>query len=657
MPAKTRKTGTSRKPASQNGVERMAAFGEGRRRTIIEKVLPAIDAGRYPIKRTVGDSVSVTCDIYADGHEVLGAALRYRHASEAEWRETPLNLVVNDVWSGEFTVEQLGYYHYTVVAWVDRFLTWEHQLERRVAAAQDVRIDLLIGAALVDEAAAAAPAEAARRLEGFSAALKDNRHEPAFDKELAALMAQYLPRRYASDYGRELSVFVDRERARFSSWYELFPRSTSPEPGRHGTFRDVIDRLPYVAGMGFNVLYFPPIHPIGRTFRKGKNNSVTAEPGEPGSPWAIGAAEGGHKSILPELGTLEDFKALIQAAHSYGLEIAMDIAFQCAPDHPYVSEHPEWFRARPDGTIQYAENPPKKYQDIYPFDFETSDWQGLWAELKSVFDFWIEQGIRIFRVDNPHTKSLRFWEWCIAEITAVHPDVLFLAEAFTKPKLMYGLAKMGFSQSYTYFTWRTGKAELIEYMTELTRTEVHDFYRPNFWPNTPDILTPQFYSGKRATFLARAALAATLTANWGMYGPAYELMEYVPVKGREEYIDNEKYEIRDWDLERPDSLAPFIARLNQARNDHVALQHNQSLQFLSIENDFHENEQLIAYVKSSPDLADIIIVVVNLDPDNTQAGWLQVPLADLELDAALPVARLDRRLRATSGAASGATSS
>ncbi|HMQ31309.1 MAG TPA: alpha-amylase family glycosyl hydrolase, partial [Chloroflexaceae bacterium] len=468
----------------------------------------------------------------------------------------------------------------------------------------------------------------AETLRGFERALREGDAQAGFSPELHRLMNLYLPRRYASTYERELAITVDRPLARFSAWYELFPRSTAPEPGRHGTFRDVINRLPYVASLGFDILYLTPIHPIGRTFRKGKDNSVTAGPGEPGSPYAIGGPEGGHKAIHPELGTLEEFRALVRAAREHGIEVALDNAFQCSPDHPYVREHPEWFRGRPDGTIQYAENPPKKYQDIYPFDFESEDWEGLWLELKSYFDFWIEQGVKVFRVDNPHTKSFRFWEWCIAELKRAHPDLILLSEAFTRPKVMYNLAKLGFTQSYTYFTWRTNKWELTQYMLELTQGEAREFFRPNFWPNTHDILTPQFYPGHRATFYARAALAATLTASWGIYGPAYEQMLHTPVQGREEYVDNEKYEIRHWNLNAPGNISWFIGALNQIRRQNPALQTNEGLRFHRVDIDYHENDQLIAYSKATPDGSNLILIVVNLDPLNTQRGWVQVPAAE-----------------------------
>jgi starch synthase (maltosyl-transferring) len=445
-------------------------------------------------------------------------------------------------------------------------------------------------------------------------------------------MRRCSPRDFVTTYKRKLPVVVERERARFSTWYELFPRSAAEKPGQHGTLQDVEARLPYVAKMGFDVLYLPPIHPIGRAFRKGKNNTQEASPEDVGSPWGIGAEDGGHKAIHPDLGTLDDFRRLVASARKMGIEIALDVAFQCSPDHPYVKEHPEWFRKRPDGTIQYAENPPKKYQDIYPFDFETEDWRGLWQELKSIFDYWIAQDIKIFRVDNPHTKPFPFWEWCIGEIRKQHPDVLFLSEAFTRPKIMYRLAKLGFTQSYTYFSWRNTKLELTEYLTELTRTRVREFFRPNFWPNTPDILTEYLQVGGRAAFMSRLVLAATLCSNYGIYGPPFEHGWSAPLRpGSEEYLHSEKYQVHHHDLDRPDSLAGFVARVNQLRREHPVLQSNHNLQFHPV-----DNEELICYSKHAEDLSEILLMVVNLDPYHKQSGFVELPLSELKLDADHP---------------------
>jgi starch synthase (maltosyl-transferring) len=440
------------------------------------------------------------------------------------------------------------------------------------------------------------------------------------------------PSPYAVTYPRELTVTVDREKAGCSAWYEMFPRSASPVMGKHGTFKNCEERLPYIAAMGFDVLYLPPIHPIGRTGRKGKNNTLPARADDPGTPWAIGAKEGGHKTINAPLGTLDDFKHLMSKAKEYNIEIALDIAFQCSPDHPYVKEHPEWFLRRPDGTIQYAENPPKKYQDIYPLNFETENWQELWEELKSIVLYWAEQGVRIFRVDNPHTKPFQFWEWLLAEVKKEYPDAIFLSEAFTRPKVMYRLAKLGFTQSYTYFTWRNKKRELTEYLIELTQTPVKDFFRPNFWTNTPDILHAYLQTGGRAAFMARLVLAATLSSNYGVYGPAFELMENKPREpGSEEYLNSEKYEIKHWDIDRPDSLKDFITRVNRIRRENAALQRNCNLWFNAA-----NNEQLICYSKHTDDLTNIILVVVNLDPYATQSGIINVPLKSWGFDAGKP---------------------
>jgi starch synthase (maltosyl-transferring) len=520
-----------------------------------------------------------------------------------------------------------------VVAWVDPFESWRHEMVRRVDEA-DIRIASQVGAQEIDAAAARAVGADRDALAGWAAQLKaaalDASHPAdavkalALDEAQTALAQVYPDRRLQVRHPTELRLVADRERARFSTWYELFPRSTAPEPGRHGTFRDVEARLPAVAAMGFDVLYFPPIHPIGRVQRKGRNNALVTEPGDVGSPWAIGSDEGGHKAILPELGTPEDFRRLVSEAKRHGLEIAMDIAFQCAPDHPYVKAHPAWFRWRPDGTVQYAENPPKKYQDIYPFNFESEEWPALWQELKSIFDHWIGQGVRIFRVDNPHTKAFPFWEWVIGEIRRQEPDVLFLAEAFTRPKVMHRLAKLGFSQSYTYFTWRNTKEELVEYFTELSVGPGSEYFRPNVWPNTPDILHEALQGGERSVYMARLVLAATLSANYGIYGPAYELREHLPRHaGSEEYLDSEKYQLRHWNHDRPDSLAPFIGRVNRIRRANPALQWDSSLRFLTVDND-----QLIAYTKSSADGSNVVVTIVNLDPQYVQSGWL-------ELDASL----------------------
>jgi starch synthase (maltosyl-transferring) len=609
------------------------------RRVVIENVQPQVDCGRFPIKRTIGDRVEVTADIFADGHDILHAVLLHRPASQPEWEEAAMQPQTNDLWQGEFSVAAEGRYLYTLQAWTDHFQSWSRDLAKKFEAAQDISVDILVGVQLIEATAArtagkdkamlAAAAEEIRKLAATDVPEAVTKSSSA---ELQALMIRNADRRRATAYGRELMVVVDRGRARFSAWYELFPRSSSTQPGRSGSFQDCAGRLDYVAGMGFDVLYLPPIHPIGRINRKGKNNAEKPVPDDVGSPWAIGAREGGHKAIDPALGTLEDFKQLLSRAKQLGLEVALDLAYQCAPDHPYVKEHKEWFRARPDGTVQYAENPPKKYQDIYPFDFETEKSRELWEELRSVVLYWIEQGIRIFRVDNPHTKPFDFWEWLISDIKNRHPDVLFLAEAFTRPKVMYQLAKLGFTQSYTYFAWRNTKRELAEYFEEITQTGVREYFHPNLWPNTPDILTEFLQQGGRPAFMIRLMLAATLGANYGIYGPAFELGENRPVRpGSEEYLDSEKYQVRNWDLENPSSLAGLIAKVNQIRRGNPALQGDLSLRFHPV-----DNEQIIAYSKMSDDLLNIIVAVVNLDPSRTQAGMIDLPLDVFHLDPRQP---------------------
>jgi len=601
---------------------------QGPRRVVIEHVRPEIDGGRFSIRRVVGETVVVSADIYADGHDLLSAELRYRHVGDLEWQTTPMTMVQNDQWRGEFVVHQLGRYEYSLESWVDHFKTWQRDLKKKDDAGQDLTVDLRVGGDLVEQAAKRAAGDDQKKLLSIVDELRrtpisDTAVPVALGPNLTRLMESHPDIRFATRFDKTLAVWVDRPKSLFSTWYERFPRSSSPRPGRHGTFRDMERLLPEIARLGFDVLYLPPIHPIGKTHRKGKNNSPAAGPGEPGSPWAIGSEEGGHTAIHPELGTLQDFVHLIRKAGEHGIEIAMDIAFQCSPDHPYVKAHPQWFRWRPDGTVQYAENPPKIYEDIIPLNFETDDWKALWEELKNVMLFWVNQGIRIFRVDNPHTKPFGFWQWAIGEIRQEHPDVIFLAEAFTRPKVMYDLAKVGFAQSYTYFTWRNSKHEFIEYLTELTQSEVREYFKPNFWPNTPDILPEHLQFGGRPAFLMRLVLAATLSSNYGIYGPAFELCLNVPRPGVEEYIDNEKYEIKHWDWDAPGNIKPVIARVNRIRHEHPALQTPWNLRFCDI-----ENEQLLCYGKATTDRSDILLMAVNLDPFHTQSGWVKVPLAE-----------------------------
>jgi starch synthase (maltosyl-transferring) len=603
---------------------------------VVENVRPCVDGGRFPVKRTVGEAVEVTADVFTDGHDEVRAVLAVRREGEAAWTETEMAPLGNDRWRGRFEIRGLVGHAYTVAGFVDHFRSWRRDLGKKARAAAVERVDLLVGAALVAEAAARARGEDAKALVAWARELR--RLDPArggtdraLDEELLRVVDRYPDRAYEARFPLELRVSVDREKARFSAWYELFPRSTGPK-GRHGTFRDAERQLPGIAAMGFDVLYLPPVHPIGRSHRKGRNNSPQAGPADVGSPWAIGAREGGHTAIHPRLGTLADFRRFAKKAGESGLEVALDVAFQCAPDHPWVAEHPQWFRTRPDGTVQYAENPPKKYEDIYPIHFETEDWRALWAALLDVVLFWADEGVRVFRVDNPHTKPFRFWEWLIAEVKRLHPEAIFLAEAFTRPKVMYQLAKLGFSQSYTYFAWRNTKWEIAEYMKELTRSEVAEFFRPSFWPNTPDILTEALQSGGRPVFMSRLALAATLSASYGIYGPAYELLVAAPRhEGSEEYKDSEKYEIRHWDLKPAQAFREFAARLNRIRSENPALQSNHSLEFHEV-----DNEQLVAYSKASPDGANVVLVVVNLDPHHTQSGWLELPLERLGVEAGKP---------------------
>jgi starch synthase (maltosyl-transferring) len=608
---------------------------EPRIRAVIEGVKPEIDCGRFPIKRVVGDRVAVEADIFTDGHDALSACLLFRAQGDSGWREAPMQPLVNDRWRGAFNIMALTDYFYTLEAWVDRFKSWRDGLSKKAAAKQDVGLELLEGAELIELAAKRAPGSDAETLTAYAAALRAKEAgavQKALEEELAVLMSKHAERRWPARYDKELRIVVDRPKAEFSSWYEIFPRSCADQPRKHGTLRDCAARLPSVAELGFSVLYLPPIHPIGRSYRKGMNGNLAAGPDDVGSPWAIGSEKGGHKSLHPLLGTLADFKQLVEKAREHEVEIALDLAYQCSPDHPYVREHPQWFRKRPDGTIQYAENPPKKYQDIYPIDFETEDWRALWDELKSVLLFWCQQDVRIFRVDNPHTKAFRFWEWVIAEVKQDYPEAIFLAEAFTRPKVMYRLAKLGFTQSYTYFTWRNSKAELTQYFTELTRTDVVEFFRPNLWPNTPDILPEYLQAGGRPAFMSRLILAATLGANYGIYGPAFELCVNAPREpGSEEYLDSEKYQIKDWNSESPDNLRGLIARVNQIRGANPALHRNRSLRFYTVDND-----EIICFAKHTEDRDNVIVVAVNLDPHHAQSGWVDLPLAELGLDPSKP---------------------
>jgi starch synthase (maltosyl-transferring) len=607
---------------------------EGRKRVVIEGVSPEIDGGDFAVKRTEGEKVVVEADIFSDSHDLLTCVLLFRKEENRLWNAAAMEPLVNDRWRGAFQVGETGRYRYTIKAWVDPFKTWRRDLRKKMDAGADISVDLLFGRELIEQAVSRADDEAAARLKQYLATLAAEDREVervaiALGEELAGCMEVCPEKEFVTAYDNELPVVVEREKARFSTWYEMFPRSCAGRRGDHGTFEDCERILPYVASMGFDVLYFPPIHPIGFSNRKGKNNSPAAEPGEPGSPWAIGSELGGHKAVHPDLGNLNDFRRLMQKAAEHGIEIALDLAFQCSPDHPYVREHPEWFRRRPDGTLQYAENPPKKYEDIYPIHFETDGRQELFMELKSVVLFWIEQGIRIFRVDNPHTKPFVFWEWLIREIKKDYGEVIFLSEAFTRPKVMYRLAKLGFSQSYTYFAWRNTKGEITRYFQELTGKEIREFFRPNLWPNTPDILTEFLQTGGRPGFMSRLALAATLGASYGIYGPAFELCERRPREvGGEEYLDSEKYEIKTWNLKDPLSLKDFIARVNRIRKENPALQSNETLRFHECDSD-----RILCFSKHTEDFSNVIFVVVNLDPHHTHGGWVHFPVEEMGLES------------------------
>ena len=621
MPTKTAKKTSRRKSATVAVLQRV----------VIEDVKPQIDGGAFPVKRVPGEYVTVTATVYADAHDDVEAVLLVRRRTETQWREIPMRRGINDLWTADFLIEHQEDYVYTVAGWIDEFSTWRRKLVKLWEAGQDVRLEMKVAAQLLDTAAV-----------NVNGSLQDGRwlkkwardftregdvfasayigmSRPLFD-----LMKRFGERKSYRRFTHELTVRVDRQRALYSTWYELFPRSWSLTQGQHGTFKDCERLLPELARMGFDVLYFPPIHPIGSTHRKGGNNSLTAGVTDPGSPWAVGNTDGGHKAIHAQLGTLKDFKNLMAAAAKHGIEIALDIAFQCSPDHPYVKQHPQWFKWRPDKTIQYAENPPKKYEDIYPINFDSDDYQNLKEELKDVFVYWLKQGIRIFRVDNPHTKPFPFWDEVIGAVREDFPDVIFLAEAFTRPHVMQRLAKGGFHQSYTYFTWRNSRHEFREYMHELTRTEMREYFRPNFWPNTPDILPPHLQHGGRPAFMQRLVLAATLSSNYGIYGPAFELCLWEPFPGKEEYVHSEKYELKDWDWDAPWNLKDFITRINRIRRDNPALQ--TTWNYGPCES---SNENLYCYHKATADRGNILLIVVNMDPYQTHSGQVCVPVEEL----------------------------
>ncbi|MFN3754137.1 alpha-1,4-glucan--maltose-1-phosphate maltosyltransferase [Flavobacterium sp.] len=598
-------------------------------RIIIENVTPQLDGGAFYIKRIVGQTVVVKANVFADGHDVIACCVKYKHEKDKKWQEVRLSALGNDEWTAKFTVEKQGHYTYFVEGWVDYALNWQHGTERKIQDNQHVKSELLEGAeycqAILKEVDKDEKAYLTSAIKAFQDEKQyDKATEIALSKELHHIFEKY-PTRTLANTSAELKIYVDRKKALFSTWYEFFPRSASQEKGKHGTFKDCEKLLPRVAAMGFDTLYFPPIHPIGEVNRKGKNNATNAQPGDVGSPWGIGSKHGGHKSTHPELGTIDEFKSLVKAAKDLGIEVAMDYALQAAPDHPYVKDFPQWFKWRPDGTVQYAENPPKKYQDIQPIYFESGDWNNLWKELLDVALFWVEEcDIKVFRVDNPHTKPFYFWGWLIAEIKKKHPDVLFLAEAFTAPKVMHELAKQGFSQSYTYFTWRNTKAELIEYVEELTKTSQADFYRPNFWPNTPDILPYALQSGNESIYLHKYFLAATLSSSVGIYGPAYEYMISEAMPGKEEYFNSEKYEVYHWDWTVQNKLITLISRLNRIRHEQPSLQQTNNIQFCNTDND-----QVLAYYKYDDSRLDETLMICSLDPYYAKQTWIQLPLQAL----------------------------
>ncbi|MDQ3694922.1 MAG: DUF3416 domain-containing protein [Chloroflexota bacterium] len=601
---------------------------------IIEAVWPELDGGRYPVKREVGDVLEVWADIFKEGHDKIAAVLRYRRWDAGDWLEAEMTHLDNDRWSASILLSANTRYCYTIQAFPDTFATWRDALEKKVAAGQDVALELREGRTILADAITRADADDRDVLDAAIVAIDTERQAAAVHRaltdEVAAAMRRHRSRQGAATYRHELEVTVDRLAARYASWYEFFPRSAGTEPGRSATFIEAVERLPAIAAMGFDVVYLTPIHPIGTSFRKGPNNSVVSGPDDPGVPYAIGSEAGGHDAVHPDLGTVADFRAFVDAAAGHGMEVALDLAINASPEHPWVKEHPEWFTIRPDGSIQYAENPPKKYQDIYPINFATADWQNLWRELRRVVMFWIEQGVKTFRVDNPHTKPTIFWEWLIRDIQKVHPEVIFLSEAFTRPKVMKSLAKAGFAQSYTYFTWRNFKRELIDYFTELTQPEVSEYMRGNLFPNTHDILPYILQEGGRPAFKLRLALATTLSSVYGIYS-GYELCEATPVAGKEEYLNSEKYEYKVWDWDRPGNIIDHVTRLNQIRRQHPALQEYTNLRFFDT-----DDENILAYGKATPDHTDIVVVVVNLDPFGAHEATVHLPLADLGIDPAEP---------------------
>ncbi len=589
---------------------------------LIEDVQPQIDCGRYPIKREVGDRVEVTADLFREGHDALAAVVQFRMRDDTDWQEVEMAFVDNDRWGASFSVRQNTTYHYRIVAFPDPIASWHHEIEKKLEARLDVGSELIEGHHLHEELlqrATGTEVAMLREAIAASASAEDHRlaHEILSKPAIAEIVLRHRSRRGQAQ-SRDLGVTVDRVEARYSAWYSLFPRSMGRVEGQGATLADVERDLPRIAELGFDVLYFTPIHPISKSKRKGRNNSLVSVEGDPGVPYAIGSDEGGHDAIHPELGTLEDFDRLVGAAAAHGMEIALDVALQGSPEHPWLRDHPEWFYVRPDGSIKYGENPPKKYEDMYPLNFQSDAWKDMWDEMLRVIRFWVDHGVKIFRVDNPHTKPTVFWEWLIEQVQSIHPEVIFLSEAFTRPKVMKALAKAGFTQSYTYFTWRNFKQELREYGEELSQSPAKEYMRGNFFTNTHDILPTILQQGGRPAFMFRVVLAATMSSTYGIYS-GFELCENTPVPGKEEYLNSEKYEYKVWDWDREGNIAPFIGRLNRIRREHLALQEYDNLRFIDTSDD-----NVLAYYKATEDRSDIVLVVVNLDPyhTHTSAAWL-----------------------------------
>ena len=597
-------------------------------RIVIENIKPQINCGDVFIKRVIDETVNVTSDVLVDGHDILQASVLYKHKSEKTWKETRMHHVNNDEWQAKFQVQKQGFYAYKIQGWVDYLLNWQYGIGRKIDDHQHVKSELLEGAELLKPLVKKVSASEKKYLNHLIKIFKnaddyDESILEARSEKLAEILSKY-PIKLLVQESKELEVYVDRKKARFSTWYEFFPRSASETEGKHGTFKDCERLLPRIAEMGFDTLYFPPIHPIGEVNRKGKNNTAEAKEGDVGSTWGIGSKHGGHKDIHPELGNLKDFKSLIKKAKEHHIEIAMDYALQAAPDHPWVKSYPDWFKWRPDGTVQYAENPPKKYQDILPIYWESKDYKNLWQECLDTLFYWIDCGIEVFRVDNPHTKPYYFWEWIIAEVKKKNPNVLFLAEAFTKPKVMHQLGKMGYTQSYTYFTWRNSKHELTEYMNDLTQTDQKEFMRPNFWPNTPDINPYHLQGSNESKYLQRYALAATLSSNIGIYGPVFEQMIDEAIPGKEEYYMSEKFQICHYDWFKENKITRLITKINQIRKDHESYQQTNNIKFCEIHND-----NLIAFYKWNDDKSDETLTIISLDNHYMQSANIKIPFEDL----------------------------